>query len=226
MLQEKDPSADEAFAAAKAMQQQSMQHAAGDEDAATAVDGFVPKFKPEKQLAKRLSSANSKANPKDSHSASEHYISEAAVPNTSGVKQVCTQDADGFLGQQNGLTPQDQSQAHSDDGIHPSRPPKHSSSSAGATQSNVVQFGFQDSKHLARISSTDPHAAAAAQSSSDSGQGQAASSEPATVVELEASSGPRPVLSFELEDAEGPLEGAAHGINAKFGRLKVLAAAQ
>ena len=34
--------------------------------------------------------------------------------------------------------------------------------------------------------------------------------------------GSRPVISFELEDAEGPLEGAEHGINAKFGRLKVL----
>ena len=43
--QEKDPSAAEAFAAADALKKQSMQSAAGDQTAAHAVDGFVPKIR-------------------------------------------------------------------------------------------------------------------------------------------------------------------------------------
>ena len=31
-----------------------------------------------------------------------------------------------------------------------------------------------------------------------------------------------PVLSFEIDDAEGPLEGASSGLAAQFGRLKVI----
>ena len=44
-LQEKDPSAAEAFAAADALKKQSMQSAAGDQTATHAVDGFVPKIR-------------------------------------------------------------------------------------------------------------------------------------------------------------------------------------
>lgn len=42
-LQEKDPSAAEAFAAAEALRKQSIQSTAGDQTSAHAVDGFVPK---------------------------------------------------------------------------------------------------------------------------------------------------------------------------------------
>ena len=44
-FQEKDPSAAEPFAAANAFKQQSMQSAAGDQAAAHAVDGFVPRIR-------------------------------------------------------------------------------------------------------------------------------------------------------------------------------------
>ena len=38
---------------------------------------------------------------------------------------------------------------------------------------------------------------------------------------LEAASNGRPIFEFEIDDAEGPLEGAAHDLSTQYGRLKV-----
>ena len=166
-MQEQDPSADEAFAAARHLQEQGMQSTAGVSTSAMAVDGFVPKFQPKKGSYHQPKAVSQSGSAQPSN-ASQDSALHCTPPNLQRAK--------------------DLEQVHT---------------------ATVIQ--------TARLMSNGTDAAELASGSS----GAAGSSvQPASAGPDGA--GSQPVISFELEDAEGPLQGAEHGINAKFGRLKVL----
>ena len=224
LLQEKDPSADAAFAAAKSLQQQSMQSAAGDINSAAAVDGFVPKLKPSKAPLKQPKPAS----PKPTQApAPQHAVinSSGSVPNQQQAEGSSCSTPQGNepslkqsplnLRSTAGSTSQStqKSEAHT----------RHSDPTAGSNPllagqpGTSAQTGSASGDHTARLKPNASVASGAAVASDDG------SSSAQTVAEAGAQEGTdlRPVISFEVEDAAGPLEVAEHGISATFGRLTV-----
>ena len=241
MLQEKDPSADAAFAAAKAMKKQS---SAGDQAAAAAaaVATVVPTRTPRKLPARGPKPGSVSAKPPTGSDAAQQLAGPLLPPQTiAGEPQLPDQ---GSHGQSSGSALQHEPVA-TPAPTASSPPPTHPHQSGDP---HLAHSESGTEKHLARIRSTDQHAATGSTSrgkhdntvldqaanvtehcnsllsgtSSNGVQEQARPFE--HTISAEQDSASAPVLSFELEDADGPLEGAEHGINAKFGRLKVIAA--
>lgn len=207
-MQEKDPSADAAFAAAKAMKKQS---SAGDPVAAAAVDGFVPKLKSKKLPARGLKQGSMAAKSTRNHAASQPNVPVSQIQSTARYTQLPDQD----------MPRQDSSSAFQEEPwavteTHLAR--IRSTDQHAATES--TSSGKQSNAVLAEAADATEHGSGLlARASSDEDQGQTGPLQHVAPAEHDRAS--NPVLCFELEDADGPLEGAEHGINAKFGRLKV-----
>ncbi len=200
-LQEKDPSADEAFAAAAALKQQSIITAAGDQSAAHAVDGFIPKprptnaFKAKASMRKQAAmtdqsmpvlplSAATQTTVKASHSKDTNPTS------VTSVQAVASISADA-LPKDTGLSDKARSACTASNSAEERHEWAQQPQSSPASQQPIAQSG--GSRQPPLLGSLD----------------------------LEALPAGVPVISFEIDDAEGPLEGAANDLSSQFGRLKV-----
>ena len=224
MVQEKDPSADAAFAAVKSLQQQSMQSAAGDTSSAVAVDGFVPRLKPNTAPLRQPKPAASESSQASApqHTVSESSRSTCGQPQAQGGDRDTSQPTESSVQQSpsssrstagNTLSKAQNSIAHS--GL--SQPTPNSTPPLAEQPGTSDQTGTASRDHSARLNTNLQDDAAVPSDDGSSSAPTAAQPVLPGQVEIDA----HPVISFEVEDAEGPLEGAEHGINAKFGRLTV-----
>ena len=193
-MQEKDPTADEAFAAAKALQQQSMQSAAGDQSAAQAVDGFVPKARPTIAFKAKANNQSQSSRRSDGQAAASTSLS------AKGKRPVA----------------QGQFAAGGHEGADGPHPRASSGSNAAAVARPVSEASI--SAQQVDTMSQQMQAASVSEESQglESGSQQHLSSSTSLAVPADA-----PIIEFEIDDAEGPLEGAANDLSSRFGRLKV-----
>ena len=189
VLQEKDPSADEAFAAAAALKQQSMHSAAGDQAAAHAVDGFIPKSRPTKAPTPQPGISSQPKQAAARRVTFEQLSSpspERRVGDTSaGISQPEQAELDSQ--QDKEPIPSRQSPVSNGSLAMPSTPAMSDADTANHSQN----LHSQQQQHDAQVTS-------------------------GSVLTDTA-----PILSFEVDDSESPLEGSSHGLAAQFGRLKV-----
>lgn len=209
-IKEKDPSADEGFAAAAALRQQSAISAAGDQSAAQAVDGFVPKSRPTNAFKAKANLRKQAAVPDHGSSADQSTTTSHLLPAPSAA-QGTSEAAD----------------------IIAAPATCHSSATAAVAdtlQKGSCSNGTADSAHTTTGSADKLH--------SQTKQLQATcSASHLSTVDVEESCKPAlpnslsqdsvlpaeaPVIAFEIDDADGPLEGAANGLSSQFGRLKVI----
>ncbi len=208
-LQEKDPSADEAFAAAAALKQQSIITAAGDQSAAHAVDGFIPKPRPtnafkakaslRKQTASMSVSAATQTDVEASHSKDTNPAS------VSSVQAAAATPADAL--------PNDTGSSFAD--ALPNDTGLSDSARSSCTAGNSAEQRHDWAQQPQ--SSPAPHQPVAQSGGSSQTDRQTVLGS----LDLEALPAGAPVISFEIDDAEGPLEGAANDLSSQFGRLKV-----
>lgn len=240
LIQEKDPSIGAAFAAAQSLHEQEAQSMTGNSSSAMAVDGFIPKFKPKKPAPKPSRPTGTAS--KTGTSASERTAGRPASERTAGVTAPLGMSSSP-ISSSNVAQPQP---SQSTPEARHAAPAEATSSSSGAVQqaqpstltgtdqsapqtgpvgaalhqlpSGAVNQAAMATTCSTRLHTVDPDAAFPSSSASISDiqvirQGE---HEPEGVTDT------RPVISFEMLDADSPLEGSEHGINAKFGRLKVL----
>ncbi len=196
-LQEKDPSADEACAAAAALKQQSIIAAAGDQSAAHAVDGFIPKPRPTNAFKAKASMRKQAAS--------------MSVPSVSAATQTTIEASDS-----RDTNPARVSSVQAVASI-PAEALPHDTGSSDHAYSSCTASNSAEERHdwaqqpQSNIASQPP----VAQSGG--------SSQPPVLgsLELEALPAGAPVISFEIDDADGPLEAAANDLSSQFGRLKV-----
>lgn len=215
-----------------------MQSMAGESSSAMAVDGFVPKHKPKKPALRQTKSPNTTLPSRAANSASQHSQPSAASSSASQHSQV--HDAFQNLKHQ-------EAQVTEVDEVAQQTGPNVQQRAQQQAMSNAASNGY--SAHVAASmpggevtmlsdASSQPdlvgtlHQAAtsghpSAQPSSrhtghaaPSGNGGTAAHDSSQQGPVGQTAGSCPVISFEVQDAESPLEGAEHGINANFGRLK------
>ena len=218
-LQEKDPSADEAFAAAAALRQQSLITAAGDQSAAHAVDGFIPKPRPTNAFKAKASMRKQAASMSVS-AATQTTVEASHGKDTNPARVTSVQAA--------AATPAGES-----DNTRSS-----CTASNSAEQENCTLFSDHNGsllrrQHGAMTIGHSPNSAEQRHDCAQQPQGSPASHQPVVQsggssqppllgsLELEALPAGDPVISFEIDDADGPLEGAANDLSSQFGRLKV-----
>ncbi|KAL0032891.1 hypothetical protein WJX77_005051 [Trebouxia sp. C0004] len=201
-IKEKDPSADEAFAAAAALKQQSIITAAGDHSAAHAVDGFIPKPRPTNALKAKASMRKQAA--MSDHSMPVLPSTPAAQAPIKAYQSSSTKPAS--------VTSVQAAASSSADALL-----KDTGSSGKACFSCTGSNSAEQQHHRAQ----QPQSSPASQQPAAQPDG---SSQPPLLgnLDLEALPASVPVISFEIDDAEGPLEGAANDLASQFGRLKVI----
>lgn len=212
-LQEKDPSAAEAFAAATALGKQSMQSAAGCHTAAHAVDGFVTKLRPTSSAPK----AQKGSGTQHTRHKEPARLHESPIANNTlaGSPQPHGQAVQGCVCPPEGpATRLDSDCTSSTQSASPSTDSGLSRSAEAAVTQDTG--GLQASEQLQqhRQQHQQPQQQWQQQQQQHNGDRSSMSSS--------AAPAEAPVLSFEIEDAEGPLEGASNGLAAQFGCLKVI----
>ncbi|KAL3135542.1 hypothetical protein ABBQ38_006019 [Trebouxia sp. C0009 RCD-2024] len=216
-IKEKDPSAAEAFAAADALRKQSMQSAAGSHTAAHAVDGFVTKPRPTNGPSSALKAQKGPGAQQTGHKEHARSRDSPTAVNTSAVgaqphaaavqESVCAPPEDP-------ATRLDSECTSSTQLAFPSTEVDLSGSAEAAVTQD--RGGLQTSEQPQQHRQQPP------QPQQQRQQQQQHSGELSSV-SSSAAPAEAPLLSFEIEDAEGPLEGASKGLAAQFGCLKVTA---
>ena len=184
--------------------------AAGDQSAAQAVDGFVTKSRPTNAFKSKASLRKQAVVPDRRSSVDQPKATTEVLPALSAARG--TSEAADTIGAQ-----------------------AASNSSAAAAAADTLQKG-SSTNSTAGSARTSTGSAEHPHSQTEQLQPPCSTSHLSSV-DVEQSSKPAlpnslshdslmpaeaPVIAFEIDDADGPLEGAANGLSSQFGRLKVL----
>ena len=203
-----------------------MQSAAGEQSAANAVDGFIPKSRPS-------NAPRPKAHPNSSRKQPIPKQVKFELPNSASaqsteadtlvrLEQTAHEETTGpAFRQDSDCTSSSQVQG-------PEQPCSRSKTSehqpgwsAGQSQDLSEHQGLSTPEQPAHTESQEKTHDGAGQSLEATEEKQQGCGLPATASEPAHSAG-APILSFEIEDADGPLEGATNGLASQFGCLKVI----
>ncbi|DBA66827.1 TPA: hypothetical protein ACH3X2_001963 [Trebouxia sp. C0005] len=197
-IKERDTSADEAFAAAAALKQQSIITAAGDQSASHAVDGFVPKPRPTNAFKAKASMRKLAAKPDQAMP-----VLPLSTPAHTTVKSSLSKDTNPAC-----VAAAQAVASSSADAL-----PQGTGSRSSCTASSPTEEERRDWAQ-------QPLSSPASQQPVVQSDGP---SQPPVLGSLHLDTLPAgvPVISFEIDDADGPLEGAANDLSSQFGRLKV-----
>lgn len=180
--------------------------AAGDQSAAQAVDGFVPKSRPTNAFKAKASLRKQAAVPDHSSSADQPTTTSQLLPKPP-ADQGSSAAADKVGAPTAQTTP-----AVPDTVQTGSR--TNGTAGSARTSTGSAEHSYSQTDQLQPTCSASHLSSLDVEQSSKPALPNNLSPDPSLPAEA-------PVIAFEIDDADGPLEGAANGLSSQFGRLKV-----